>query len=188
MFSFWENQATNECSSTPKWQRPKGQTGLKKNAESLRISIFRDYSTKVLCVNWVPLNDMIAIDQFTYFFPCFQLSRHCAFYTLKVLLYLVAKKKVGQSLSCQRLNWIKNLTIRLQEYLLKQEILTSQFVIVFLVIVKFNLVGYNHQYCNGYVTLLEVTESFWFLSRTAKRFEILSQNFEVTSAESFNHA
>ena len=42
--------------------------------------------------------------------------------------------------------------------------------------------------CNGYVTLLEVTENLWLLSRTAKRFEILSQNFEVTSAESLNHA
>ena len=41
---------------------------------------------------------------------------------------------------------------------------------------------------NGYVTLLEVTENFWRLSRTAKRFEISSQNFEVTSAESLNRA
>ena len=36
---------------------------------------------------------------------------------------------------------------------------------------------------NGKVTLLEVTENFWRLSRTAKGLEILSQNFEVTSAE-----
>ena len=35
---------------------------------------------------------------------------------------------------------------------------------------------------NDYVTLLEVTENFWRLSRTAK------QNFEVTSTESRNHA
>ena len=41
---------------------------------------------------------------------------------------------------------------------------------------------------NCLVTLLEVTENFWRLSRTAKRFEILNQNFEVTSAESLNHA
>ena len=40
----------------------------------------------------------------------------------------------------------------------------------------------------GCVTLLEVTENFWRLSRTAKWFEILSQKFEVTSAESLNHA
>ena len=40
----------------------------------------------------------------------------------------------------------------------------------------------------GEVTLLEVTENYWRLSRTAKRFEISSQNFEVTSAESLNHA
>ena len=33
------------------------------------------------------------------------------------------------------------------------------------------------------MTLLEVTENFWRLSITTKRFEILSQNFEVTSAE-----
>ena len=37
----------------------------------------------------------------------------------------------------------------------------------------------------GYVTLLEVTENFWRLSRTAK---ILRQNFQVTSVESRNHA
>ena len=41
---------------------------------------------------------------------------------------------------------------------------------------------------NGLVTFLEVTENFWRLWRTAKRFEILSQNFEVISAESRNHA
>ena len=41
---------------------------------------------------------------------------------------------------------------------------------------------------NGYVTVLEVTENFWRLSRIAKRFERLSQNFEVTSAQSLNHA
>ena len=35
---------------------------------------------------------------------------------------------------------------------------------------------------NDYVTLLEVTENFWRLSRTAR------QNFEVTFAESRNHA
>ena len=38
------------------------------------------------------------------------------------------------------------------------------------------------------MTLLEVTEYFCRLSRITKRFEILSQNFEVTSAESLNHA
>ena len=38
--------------------------------------------------------------------------------------------------------------------------------------------------CN--MNLLEVTENFWSLSRTAKRFEILE--FEVTSAESRNLA
>ena len=37
-------------------------------------------------------------------------------------------------------------------------------------------------FSNGYGTLLEVTENFWRLSRTAKPFEILGQNFEVTSA------
>ena len=42
---------------------------------------------------------------------------------------------------------------------------------------------------NGYVTLLDVTENFWRLSRTAKWLEILSQNFELTSsAKSRNHA
>ena len=35
---------------------------------------------------------------------------------------------------------------------------------------------------NGYVTLLEVPENFWRLSRTAKRFKILSQIFKATSA------
>ena len=43
------------------------------------------------------------------------------------------------------------------------------------------------KFFNGYVTLLEVTENFWRLSGTAQRFEIC-QNFEVTSAESRNHA
>ena len=38
------------------------------------------------------------------------------------------------------------------------------------------------------MTLLEVTENFSRLSRTTKGFKILSQNFEVTSAESRNHA
>ena len=38
---------------------------------------------------------------------------------------------------------------------------------------------------NGYVTLLEVTENFWRLSRIAKRF-ILGQKFSATSAESCN--
>ena len=36
--------------------------------------------------------------------------------------------------------------------------------------------------------LHEVTEDFWRLSRTAEMFEILSQSFEVTSAEWSNHA
>ena len=44
----------------------------------------------------------------------------------------------------------------------------------------------NRWSSSGEVTLLEVTENFWRLSRTAKRFKILSQNFEVTSAESRN--
>ena len=38
------------------------------------------------------------------------------------------------------------------------------------------------------MTLFEVTENFCRLSRTAKRFEIFSQNFEVTSTESRNLA
>ena len=46
---------------------------------------------------------------------------------------------------------------------------------------------FNKSISNGCVTLLEVTENLWRLSRTANRFEILSQNFEVTSAESLNH-
>ena len=40
----------------------------------------------------------------------------------------------------------------------------------------------------GYMNLLEISENFWRLSRTAKRFEILSQDFEETSAESRNPA
>ena len=32
--------------------------------------------------------------------------------------------------------------------------------------------------CNGYVNLLKVTENFYRLSRTAKRFKILSPDFE----------
>ena len=41
---------------------------------------------------------------------------------------------------------------------------------------------------NGCVTLLEVSEKFWVLSRATKRFQIIIHNFEVTSAESRNHA
>ena len=36
---------------------------------------------------------------------------------------------------------------------------------------------------NGYVSLFEVTENFWRLSRTAKRFKILFYKIELTSDE-----
>ena len=48
---------------------------------------------------------------------------------------------------------------------------------------KFEIVG-----SNGLVTLFEVTENFWRLSRTARWFKIFSQKFDVNSAESLNHA
>ena len=47
----------------------------------------------------------------------------------------------------------------------------------------------KHVLNTGYVTLLEVTENFFLcLSRTAQRFEILRQNFEMPSTESRSHA